>query len=199
MLPDPATEAPTGLCTPHLMRGSSIQLPMETAKDSLGQRALMLAVRFRAWLLGGVFTAGAMCFVVRDNGDVLLVRPSYRRGWGLPGGFMRTGEQSRDTILRELAEEVDIMEADPSLLRTYVSDGRRHIEHLYIARVQDHELPERHGLSSWLGPKEIASAAWHDLRELPPLQPEARAALTWWSDRMNLPSSERQPKPIDSP
>jgi ADP-ribose pyrophosphatase YjhB (NUDIX family) len=137
----------------------------------------MFAVRFRAWLLGGVFTAGAMCIVVRDGGELLLVRPRYRRGWGLPGGFMRGREQPDAAMRRELAEEVGIVEVDVDVVGTYVAHGRRHIEHLYETRVRDHELSKRYAFL------EIAEARWWDPSELPELQPEAHAALELWQSR----------------
>lgn len=149
----------------------------EAVGDKRRHRALMFAVRFRAWLFGRVFTAGALCLVFRDNRDLLLVRPRYRPGWGLPGGFMRTREQPEAAVLRELVEEVGIVGAAVSPIASYVQEGRRHIDHLFVARVRDHEI-RRPRVAI-----EIAEVRWYALDSLPPLQPEAEAALAVWAER----------------
>ena len=57
--------------------------------DRLWHRALMTAVRFRAWLLQAGLTSGALAIVTSDDGRLLLVKPHYRAGWGFPGGFLK--------------------------------------------------------------------------------------------------------------
>jgi 8-oxo-dGTP diphosphatase len=41
-----------------------------------------------------------------NGGRILLVQTSYRRGYTLPGGFMKPGETAREAACRELAEEL---------------------------------------------------------------------------------------------
>ena len=49
--------------------------------------------------------------VVRDAaGDVVLVRLSYRRGWHLPGGGVKRGETPEAAMLRELREEIGLVD-----------------------------------------------------------------------------------------
>ena len=55
------------------------------------------------------FTVGAMCFIERDDGALLLVRHSYRERWGVPGGLLRKGEHADDGARREVFEEVGLM------------------------------------------------------------------------------------------
>jgi 8-oxo-dGTP diphosphatase len=50
------------------------------------------------------------------NGNVLLVRHSYKPGWKLPGGGVKAGEHHLAGALRELAEEVGLA-LDPVLLK----------------------------------------------------------------------------------
>lgn len=157
------------------------ELP-DPAADRRVQRALILGVRVRAWLMGAVYTVGTMCVVERTNGDLLLVRPTYRCGFGFPGGFIKFGEEAREAIERELAEEVGILHAPLGLVEVYMAKGRRHVEHLFAAQVDDHEPSRRR---RW----EIAEADWFALDDLPSLQPEAQDALLRWTDWRSNPGA----------
>jgi 8-oxo-dGTP diphosphatase len=132
---------------------------------------LMMLVRFRAWLLGAVYTAGAAALVIRDDGSLLLVKPWYRRGWGLPGGFMKHEEQPADALRRELLEETGIVVDVDRTHDVYVQKGRRHIDHLFVVRVKSDQgaRPQVRG--------EITEVSWYQLSDLPPLQREAHEAL----------------------
>jgi 8-oxo-dGTP pyrophosphatase MutT (NUDIX family) len=131
----------------------------------------MVLVRFRAWLLGGVYTAGSMALVVGDQGRLLLVKPWYRRGWGFPGGMMKRGEQSADALRRELLEETGIEVTPGDFHDVYVQNHRRHIDHLYVVRLNGEPEPR------WTKRGEITDAGWYYPDELPPLQREAHEAL----------------------
>ena len=54
------------------------------------------------------FVVGAMCLISRDDGRVLLVKPSYRDVWTLPGGLTSRGEEPVDIMHRELLEETGL-------------------------------------------------------------------------------------------
>lgn len=41
-------------------------------------------------------------------GRVLLVRPTYKEYWDLPGGYVEPGESPRAACLREIAEEIGL-------------------------------------------------------------------------------------------
>jgi 8-oxo-dGTP diphosphatase len=48
--------------------------------------------------------AGAL---IRDErGNVLLVRPTYKPGWDIPGGYAEPGESPATACARELVEEI---------------------------------------------------------------------------------------------
>ncbi len=50
--------------------------------------------------------AGALFF--NDEGHVLLVRPSYKNHWDIPGGYVEPGESPRAACLREVEEELGL-------------------------------------------------------------------------------------------
>lgn len=52
------------------------------------------------------FTVGALCLIEHEDGRILLVRHSYRPGWGLPGGIVKRREQVDVAAKREVREEV---------------------------------------------------------------------------------------------
>ncbi|MFC3454788.1 NUDIX domain-containing protein [Amycolatopsis speibonae] len=43
-----------------------------------------------------------------DRGRILVVKPTYKRGWGLPGGVIEEGESPLAACERELREELGI-------------------------------------------------------------------------------------------
>ena len=71
----------------------------------------VLPRRVRLWVvhtLSPTFTVGAICVVERSDGAVLLVRHSYRRRWGFPGGLLKKGEEVADGARREALEETGL-------------------------------------------------------------------------------------------
>jgi 8-oxo-dGTP diphosphatase len=75
---------------------------------------------------------------------LLLVRPSYRVGWHLPGGGIKRGETPEAAARRELAEEIGLVA--PVLIPAGVAcgmwDGRRDRVHFFELRLN--EAPELH-------------------------------------------------------
>jgi ADP-ribose pyrophosphatase YjhB (NUDIX family) len=53
--------------------------------------------------------AGALFF--DDEGRVLLVRPSYKNHWDIPGGYVEPGESPRAACVREIEEELGLTTA----------------------------------------------------------------------------------------
>lgn len=65
--------------------------------------------------------AGALFF--DETGRVLLVRPSYKPGWEIPGGYLQVGETPTEAAAREVAEELGIK---PPIGRLLVADWAPH-------------------------------------------------------------------------
>jgi len=82
-------------------------------KPSLPDYALQVAFKvahrmLRAfWLVRRPYTRGALV-AVWNQGDVLIVKNSYRNQWTLPGGYIRAHESPSEAGARELAEECGI-------------------------------------------------------------------------------------------
>ncbi len=119
------------------------------------------------------FTVGAVCAIHRDDGALLLVRHSYRRRWGLPGGLLRRGEEPAEAVRREVMEEVGL---DVELLgqpAVVVDADARRVDLIFAARVGGNRSQREAEARS----VEIVAAEWFLPGLLPELQPEASGAL----------------------
>ena len=137
-------------------------------------RVLPRRLRLRVvHVLSPTFTVGAVCVVERPDGAVLLVRHSYRRRWGLPGGLLERGEEAAAGARREALEEVGIdveLEGEPAVV---VDPDARRVDVVFRARpVPDADLEA-------IAPRspEVVDARWFDAAALPELQHETAGAL----------------------
>ena len=104
------------------------------------------------------FTAWTAAVITNDQGKVLLLEHLLRlfSGWGLPGGFMSSGEQPEETIRRELREETGIKLDDLKLIR--IRTVRSHVEILFSAvAIGEPEVMSR----------EILSLGWFEVDDMP--------------------------------
>ena len=135
------------------------------------------------------YTVGAMCFIERDDGDLLLVRLSYRERWGVPGGLLKRGEDPALAAQREVREEVGVaidLLGEPAV----VVDGEaQRVDVVYRARLRDGEDPD----GARPGSPEIVEARWFPVSELPELQHETSGAL------VALARSARSPQAVPLP
>ena len=118
------------------------------------------------------FSVGAMCVIERDDGDLLLVRQSYRDGWGVPGGLLRRREEPADGATREAEEEVGVfveLQGEPVV----VIDARvRRIDVVFRCRIRP-PVPDVVTPAS----VEIAEVRWFPRDALPRMQRETAEAL----------------------
>ena len=119
------------------------------------------------------FTVGSICVIERADGAVLLVRQSYRRAWGIPGGLLKRGEQPADAARREVDEEVGLaidLIGEPAVV---VDEVARRVDLVYRAR------PVQPEASDSVTPRspEITEAGWFPVDGLPELQAETSGAL----------------------
>jgi 8-oxo-dGTP diphosphatase len=119
------------------------------------------------------FTVGAVCVVERADGALLLVRHSYRRRWGLPGGLLERGEEVDAGARREAVEEVGLeveLEGEPAVV---VDPHARRVDVVFRARpVEGADLEAVQPRSP-----EVVEVRWFDAAALPELQHETAGAL----------------------
>ena len=128
----------------------------------------------RRWVVRTIapsYTVGAMAIVERDDGAVLLVRHSYRRKWGVPGGLLQRGELPDVALRREVREEVGIdvdVLGEPAVV---VDPDPQRVDLVFRARVKG-DGAEARPVSA-----EILEVRWFPSEELPELQFETSGAL----------------------
>lgn len=135
------------------------------------------------------FTVGAMCFIERDDGHLLLVQLSYRRRWGVPGGLLKRGEEPPDAARREVLEEVGVdihLTGEPAVV---VDAEARRVDLVFRARLAPGQDPH----SVQPGSPEIVAARWFSPDDLPELQHETSGAL------VALARSARSPQAVPLP
>ena len=119
------------------------------------------------------FTVGAMCFIERADGRLLLVRHVYRNHWGVPGGLLQRGEDAADGARREVFEEVGLVIELQGEPRVVLDPEPQRVDIIYRARPADGADPDLVAPGS----PEIVEARWFGRDELPQLQHETVAAL----------------------
>ena len=105
-----------------------------------------------------IVTAGAAIFDA--EGRILLLDHVFRSGsgWGIPGGFLKQGEQPEAALRRELKEEVGIELEDVEMLFARTLPRQRQSEIYFRARAIGR--PEPCSL-------EIKRAGWFSIDDLP--------------------------------
>jgi 8-oxo-dGTP diphosphatase len=154
------------------------------------------ARRFAVRRIAPGFTVGAMCIIERPDGHVLLVKHSYRKRWGVPGGLLQKGEDPGDAAKREVFEEVALeveLAGEPAVV---VDAHPRRVDIVYRARPAAGADPEAaHPVSP-----EVVDLRWFPGDALPELQHETSTALVALARASHSPQSPHlQPaRPLES-
>ncbi len=110
---------------------------IRTPVHALVWRALPYwAQRVILWLSNTHFIVGAAAIVRDGNGRILVARHTYRgrKPWGIPGGWVRRGENPAEAIVREVREET-ALEVEVTLPLTVRLEERAHLTVVYAARL----------------------------------------------------------------
>lgn len=94
-------------------------------------------------------TLGVKIMLVRE-GQVLLVRHTYRSGWFMPGGGVKRGETLEEAARREAREEVGAIIEDIALFGIYSQISPNNNDHIAVfittaftlSGKQDYEIAE---------------------------------------------------------
>lgn len=145
------------------------------------QRALLrvwrhVPRRARRWIVrvgAPSYTVGAACVIERGDGSILLVRLTYREGWGLPGGLIERREDVADCARREVREEVDLAVDLVGTPAVVVDSRPQRVDVVFRAR------PAAGVDAAGVQPAsaEIREARWFPVDDLPTLQHETVSAL----------------------
>jgi 8-oxo-dGTP pyrophosphatase MutT (NUDIX family) len=92
----------------------------------------LLAVR----IIAPAHTVGALCFLERPDGRVLLLCQYHRDGWTLPGGLLNRGEDPARAVVREVREETGIAIAVDLPFATLVAPRSRRVDVLFHVPVR---------------------------------------------------------------
>ena len=60
--------------------------------------------------------AGAGVIFFNDKKEILILKPNYRDNWILPGGVIDPNESPRQTVIREIKEELDLELKNPRFI-----------------------------------------------------------------------------------
>ena len=106
-----------------------------------------------------------------DNGGrLLLLKHVFRAGsgWGIPGGFIHSGEQPEEAVRRELLEEVGLELESARLLFIRTLRSTRQIEILFYCRPCGEAQARSVEVESigWFSPQELPAATPEDQRRL---------------------------------
>jgi ADP-ribose pyrophosphatase YjhB (NUDIX family) len=120
--------------------------------------------RAGVWVTQPRFAVTAGAVVCDERGRVLLLRHVLRKGsgWGIPGGFLKGGEQPEEAIRRELREETGLELDSVELAFVRTLTDVRHVEIIFRAAMRSDAL------ASVEKGFEIDRAEWFATDSLPP-------------------------------
>ena len=106
------------------------------------------------------FTVTAAAIIFNEEGQVLLLKHRFRpgSGWGLPGGFLKPGEQPLDALQRELQEEIALQIDQVEFFWARSFERPQQVEVLFRAKALNE--PDLQSI-------EIESARWFRTDNLP--------------------------------
>ena len=136
--------------------------------ELLGKFWRRLPKQFRRWgvlLTESRFTVTVGAVVSDQAGRILLLQHRFRPGqqagggWGIPGGFVKTGEQPEAAIRRELREEIGLEVENLELAFARTLERYRQIEIIFCCSAKTEFQTES---------REISRAEWFTPDDLPP-------------------------------
>jgi len=116
--------------------------------------------RWSVLLTESRFTVTTGAVVLDELDRILLLQHRFRpgSGWGIPGGFLQSGEQPEEAVRRELREEIglEISELEIAFVRSLKRYNQ--IEVIFLCRPGSNFQPQG---------REVNRAEWFALGDLP--------------------------------
>lgn len=120
---------------------------------------------------------GAGMIITRGQGtdtpEILIVKPSYKDGWSLPGGAVNKNESPRDGAIREMIEEIgDCADVGSLVSIEYEPRNEVHsdmVHYLFMATIKPGIDPKPDGV-------EIIDARWIAISNMDSYIPHGLAA-----------------------
>ncbi len=113
------------------------------------------------WLFNQKFLVGVDALIVNDGNEVLLFKHSYRKDipWGLPGGWLKKGEDPVRAIQREIFEEAGFHVRILHPLLVEKSEKYSRIDIVYLGELA--------GENAFIPSEEVSAAHFFPIEGLP--------------------------------
>lgn len=122
------------------------------------------------WLITPKFLVGVVGVVINQSKQILLLKHTYRHKypWGLPGGWLKRGEQPMQALQREIMEETGMT---IEVVRPLIVEGDEdwpRVDLIFLCRVINDEFSSS---------DEVYSAKFFTLLEIPEIMPSQKRLI----------------------
>jgi ADP-ribose pyrophosphatase YjhB (NUDIX family) len=122
------------------------------------------------WLITPKFLVGVVGVVINQSKQILLLKHTYRHKypWGLPGGWLKRGEQPMQALQREIMEETGMT---IEVVRPLIVEGDEdwpRVDLIFLCRVINDEFSSS---------DEVFSAKFFTLLEIPEIMPSQKRLI----------------------